>query len=131
MTLVFATIFLFIASLQVVSAAEWSAEYGALPVVVYSDQEVTPRPLKVTGSFVEGSDRNAMPGEALLLCKTPEGPCLEPEVTTQTLYLRHQGELKAGIYAGQIIVQSEAERSGAKSLTVYVSSSRHRFWGKG
>lgn len=132
MTPVLAHVLLLLASLQLVSASQWSVEYGALPVVVNSDQKIAPEKLKVNGSFVDSSDGNALPGNAILLCKTPEGPCSpEPAGTperVQTLYLRRKGELRAGTYSGQLIVQSETEQSEAKSLTVYVSSLEHR-WG--
>lgn len=132
MSLVCVTAFLFAASLQVISAAEWSVREGPLPVIVLGDSGGAGQ-LRVAGSFVESTERYALPGDAVVICKASEGPCNTdgPSSTeaVHTLYLRYQGAAKPGVYAGKITIHSGKEQSEAENLTLYVSSSEHRGWG--
>jgi len=132
MSLVFAPVFLFVASLQVISAAEWSVKEGPLPVVVLREGDGSQQ-LSVAGSFVESTDRYALPGGAVVLCDAAAGACnpsvLSSPETVQTLYLRYEGEARPGTYTGKLIIHSGGEKSEEKNLTIYVSSREHRGWG--
>lgn len=122
-----APLLLLLATLNVTLPTEWSVQDAPLPVVVYGAAGTGP--LHASGSFAEMSDRNALPADAIELCKAPAGACETDAAPSpgaaQTLYLRYRGGASPGIYAGQLIIHSNVDNSNAKSLTLYVSSPLH------
>src|SRR5579883_2270372 len=115
------------------TATDWSMLSRPLPIVV-STTDAPATGLRVSGVFTEKSSHDALPLEALELCRNPEGECDSritiPAYVTATVYLRHGGAAPTGTYSGAFALAAleYAPTSGTK-LNVYISSASDVFWG--